>query len=358
MIYYIILLILIFLSFIPKISGKEKGIRLIYIFVVAGLIIFTGLRDDVGFDNESYRQTYRDLILYNDAWNIEPFVQGLIYFSNFIFIGYNGFLFLIALLSITIKSRTYFKYTPYPFLALLLYYSRTFMGGDFGQIRQGLAMAFVFIAFKFIIENNLKKFLIVMFFASITHVSSVIFIPFYFFSKVRIKTKYLLLLLVISIPLSLLNFKEIFSGYLSVLPTFVATKVDIYAQVEASESIGLTFSVFFRLFIILLLISFKKDYFYKNKTTLTLFNIYYFGVIFYLVFNSFPQLGNRGSLYFQQFEILLIPILIYSFKNKIVRMLLFLFLFFYAFWGINSTIDSQPESFIPYKNLLFYDFVR
>jgi hypothetical protein len=346
MIYYFLIFVLSLLV-IANVYLKNRLIILaILIFISISLILFAGLRLNVGFDYENYESMFSGVISGVDFF-VEPLFLSFIYLFDYLNLGYTVFLFFIAFLSITIKVKFINIYSLIPVLSILLYFSRIFVISDFGQIRQGLALGFILFTYRPIIERKFKKFLLIVFCSSLIHAAAILFLPIYFAVDKKIERKSMFLIILIAFILATINLEavliQLFSSF---LPAGLISKLLFYADNE--EFIGLTFSMFLRGSIVLLCMTVYWNKIIDNKEWLVIFNIYYWGYIFYLIFNSLPQLGGRGSLYFQQFEILLFPLLVSITVNKIHQVIFVLFFIFYSVWGLKSTLDSQ-DVFIPYQ---------
>ena len=358
MIYFVIFFINSLLSIITQFFNNRKLTFLFACILLVVLIIFGGLRYDTGYDYFNYEYLYNSYILYNSAPSLELGFKGLMRLTDFINPNFRFFLFIITVIIVGFKGKFILKYSYIPIFSILIYYSRIYLNSDFGQVRQGFAMIFVLYSLVPVMERNLKKFLLLIFLGILFHVSSIFFFPVYFFVSKSYSVKKLLIILGSSFIFLVVNFKDILSRFVNDFPSFISSKILNYSISEADLEIGITFSLVFRILILFLVFGLLYNKIRTNKYELTVFNIYYLGVVFYIIFNSFPQLSGRGSLYFLQFEILLFPIILKNVNNIFIKTAFFLIIMFYCYWGIQSIIDSQPESFIPYKNLLFYDFVR
>ena len=353
MIYYLIFIILSVFAITNVYFDKKAFVKPAIVFLAIALVLFAGLWYKVGFDYRNYFYLYLLVVDGKDVF-VEPIVKGLILLSDFIRIDFNGFIFLMALLAVSIKVKFISRYAAIPIFSLLLYYSRIFIISDFGQIRQGLALSLILISYRYILDRRFWRFLLLVLTATFIHAAAVLFLPVYFIALKKGRPVLLVLLVLLAIPLAAIDLKSIIIGlFANLLPPSISSKLLFYSMTE--QFLGLTFSIFLRGGIIMLCLSVFWKKIEENKNYLLIFNIYYIGYIFYLVLNSLPQLGGRGSLYFQQFELLLFPILLTLIKNRLLQLLMLLFFVFYAYWGLNTTITSQ-DAFIPYKHIFEDDF--
>lgn len=358
MIYYAILGILSIAAVIPARDGDRRFNLFLFAGLALALLLFAGFRYYTGFDYLNYLNIYRSQFSRWVVWTIEPVPRLLMNFSAWTGIGYAGFLFIMAFFSVGLKSAFLARWSVLPVLSLLLYFSRTFLLADFGQIRQGLALAVVLFAWPLILKGELKKFIFLILAATLIHISAIFFLLVYWFARRRFSVPQMLLMVALAIPFAFIDFKTIFLDALApVLPPFVSTKLAYYTATESDTRLGLTFSMILRVGILLICVLLQRDDFFENDEKRSVLNIYLFGVLFYIAFNSFPQIGNRGSFYFQQFELLLIPLILVHFKDHINRAIFFLFIVVYCYWGVNTVISLQPDTFVPYQSLLIKEII-
>jgi hypothetical protein len=358
MIYFLIFVFLLILAGTDMISYPQAIKILIFYLIGCSLVLFSGLRFETGFDYENYKNIFYDIKVFKDATQslaVEPGMGILIYSLKACGIPYGGLLLLIAVIAIFLKFRFIEKYSIYPFFSVLIYYSRVFLAQDMGQMRQGLAMAIILFSMDSILNKNFKRFLFIIVLACLFHLSAILFFPIYFIANRKFSKKTISAVILLATVFAVFfDFKSILMNYaIGFLPGFLSNKLLLYASVmEADQTLGLTFSVFFRIFLVLVLVWMKDRVTDLPGYTNAVFNIYVFGLIFYLVLNSFPQMGGRGSLYFQQFEILLIPIMIKCLKETVFKVMAILIIGLYCFWGMNTIVNSPEDAYIPYKTVI------
>lgn len=357
--YYLVFIFLVCLLiidlFFSLISKKNNLAVIVSLFI---MILFAGLRIHVGYDYDNYAEMFK-LVKLDEEIFVEPIFLYLIKFIQFFELNYFFFIFIIAFISILIKFKFLIKYSVFPILSVLIYYARIYLNADFGQIRQGLALGIVLFSYPYIVSQKFYKYTTLIVLASLIHAAAILFFPVYFFANKKFSKKIIIGSISLSILISFIDLKNVlFETFNMILPGGLAFKLFYYSTTE--ESLGITFSVILRLLIILYAIIFYWKVLDENQDMRVVFNIYYFGYLFYLVFNSFPQLGGRGSVYFQQFELLLLPFLFVYGKNKLINLFFLFFLIFYSFWGVETILNSvsykTPYYFEPYESIfnLFY----
>lgn len=154
-IYYIYLLIFCIGSFIEKINIKlGKNIFNVLIF---SLIIFLGIRYEVGNDYKTYYTNYLGI---NYGSGMVSAKEPLYILANYIF-SFEIFIFLFGFLSIFLLKKVILYFTPPKFLitALLIYFGLYLVIFNVHLIRQGLAVSIVFYSYIFAYKSNYKKYI-------------------------------------------------------------------------------------------------------------------------------------------------------------------------------------------------------
>lgn len=132
--------------------------NLIVIFWVI-FVAFVGIRFE-SIDYGSYKLMYEEII---DASRlgffyftpdsggkpVESIFAGLVLITKFVGGNFVFFVFVVALLSLTVKFYSFYKMSNFFYLSLLLYVSE-WMASDLGQIRSGLASSFILLTVYFL----------------------------------------------------------------------------------------------------------------------------------------------------------------------------------------------------------------
>ncbi|SDM77781.1 EpsG family protein [Bacillus sp. OK048] len=158
-----------------------KPNKLLIFLSIASLCIISGLRNNIGdtyfymhsyntnqfdFGNIEYRGDFGFNILQVLLQRITPDPQILI--------------FTVALLTNLFIGIVLYKYSRMIELSLFVYIASGMYTVTMNGIRQSLAAATVFIATKYILNGNWKKFILIVLLASTIHQTALIFIPIYF----------------------------------------------------------------------------------------------------------------------------------------------------------------------------------
>ncbi|MDE6019916.1 MAG: EpsG family protein, partial [Ruminococcus sp.] len=275
-------------------------------------VILCSFRDfSVGQDTENYRVAYENInkiglkSFFLFGW--EPgFVLINLLFAKL------GFSFRILLSSIGIFSyysvfRFINKYSPYPWLSILIYIGFGNFYVSLFVLRQTLAIAVLLYGFKYIINRQFYQFCLIVILATSFHLTAILFlITYYLWSPQRISLKKFLGILCIAIPISVVLYKI---GIVAVLST-----LSMYTEYEdravADQGYGM---LIFKMGIVIigLLLPAKN----LNSKGVLLYLLMGISAIFQLFTMSFSLL-SRISWYWNIAMIAYLPLLIRLTHNR------------------------------------------
>lgn len=200
----------------PNLSEKKKRRNKIIFVVIACLqwILISGLRaDSVGDDTENYMLFFDEhsALSWNKVFKglgdyINTGKMGSVWYLDTepLFVVFNKLVsvfttdhvvykFLIAIIFMSALGRYVYKYSKDPCLSFILYGGLFFNMFSLTGYRQVLAVALILFGFRFIKERKLVSFLILLFFAYFFHRTSLIFILLYVLANKKITPNYILI---------------------------------------------------------------------------------------------------------------------------------------------------------------------
>lgn len=154
-----------------------------------------GFRDPFLYhDNDVYYEYFKGDYLANG--------EGTINFGYFFFnilvssltSKFQVFCFIISFVVIWSYSRTILKYSPYIGLSLLLYFLINYYPSYF-LLRQYMAMPFVFLAYKYVIKREQKKYLICVLLAFSMHSMAICVLPLYYLYGIKYSKRNFILIM-------------------------------------------------------------------------------------------------------------------------------------------------------------------
>lgn len=361
---YIITLLMIFVAGLIEINFNKSNLSIKLIFAVLFIIIVAqiGLRWETGTDWNTYLQNFENtndilIVIANSLIGFEFGYGLLVYFFKFFSTTYSLFLLFHALFFYAIIFKTFKKYSPFLTISLLIYYASNL--GIVGSNRQLIAIAICLTSIKFVLARNWKSFFSIVFIASLFHTSAILF-SFYYFLNKTIKIKYLIGVIVFSFLVGKTNYPFlIFSEFGGIFGDLSNNKTQSYTTTAEYDLSILTLSWIGLAKRIIFIIVFKFFYFRiekENKYYPILFNGYVLGLIIYLLFSSsLLVMVNRGSLYFNVVEGLLISSQFILIKNQLLKIGFLIIILIFSIILMYQSIAIYPDLFNPYKGL-YYNF--
>jgi hypothetical protein len=319
------------------------------------IIIMAGTRIDIGYDYDTYKSIFRNIKFYNLSL-LEVTVEPGYFLLNVLSSNFQMVIFLCALISIPIKIFMFYKKSETIIIALILYLSTIFLTYDMGVIRQGIALSIVFLSIKYIEDKKIIKFAACILVAMLFHVSSFIFFPAYFIVNREFSRKLIYLITVICFVVGFVGFGDwIFNISNIITSTTIGTKLEYYETSVYSTSV-ISITSLKRFILLAVFIEVSRKLVNKSKALNIYINCYFIGCCIYYLFKSFSLLSDRGSAYYNSFEIFIFAVIFNRVKSKFLKMLLLLFIILYSVYNINSIIQSGNKTdqfYDPYKSILF-----
>lgn len=328
-IYFVLFFLFMILSCLQFKTNENANIGKIFIFFAFASIFFlAALRGDIDRDHENYENIY-SYVVNGQNYLIEPTFYAFSYFSKLICNSPVILFIIFALIGVYIKSKAILKLSVYPTLAIFVYYCDYFLLHEMTQIRVGVAAGICFLSLHEYVNGNKLKFIYYIAFATIFHVSAMLFVLLLFIPKGDIKRKefyFYITLLIASYTLYFSNYG--FASLFSLIPIdFVQQKFLMYSQqVENGNSIDVNvFSILqiIKIFSIVILYSyFKINNSRVRYIDCTILRLYIYSCIAWVIFFDIPAFAIRISELFGFSEVLLLPILAISFKQKSIGLLI------------------------------------
>lgn len=307
----LIILSYFFLSFIALFSileYKKLPIRNFLIFFVGiGLILIAGFRPP--FFDRDYGMYYYMFAGKHETESKEPsFRFGLFLIKKVLNLDFDYLIFIYAFLGVSTKIYAIKKYSDFPLLSIIVYFSYLFLLQDMTQIRAGVASGLILLCVKPLYDRNWKVFLILAFTAFLFHYSAFFVFLFWFISPTKINKKVYALLIPVCYLVSTL-----LSGFLlaiqDVLPVFMQTKVNAYDFIQGTE-----LNIFNAWQLMRIAIAYFAFYHIDrlqefNKYSILLFKFYILSIGSLAALSFNPVYAGRIADLFAVADILLIPII-------------------------------------------------
>ena len=334
MIYLILVVILIFLSYTEAISKSKLFSKYFSIILSFILVLFAGLRNNVGTDWDAYFDFYK--------YSTDKVEIGYATINNFfgwLSIPYNIFLLFINGVSIILIYKFLKKNTVFKIISLLIFFSNLYLYFNLSGIRQALAISLTCFSFTHALNKNPIKFSFFVLLASTFHVTAISFLFVYFIPRNKLK--------VIEILISLFFFILIYF-YLSSISDLIALyslkDANYYINVqEKSEFLVQLYIIGISVRSVIIGMIFyvrKKLYLFENFNYI--FNIYLFGLAIYIcTYMISPDIGVRVSSYFTIFDLIIAGTLINIINNLRIRIFIVTIFSIIALYKIFGYMNSE-----------------
>jgi hypothetical protein len=360
MIYYLVIILLSIFSFLNLSSIDRKTVK-INRFLAFGLIILIGgLRYKVGADWGMYEYLFDDINSLSDIFDKRE--EKLYVFFNYllkqVYNNYSFFIFILFSFSFSLKYYIIKLYSPDVFLSLMIYIFGVFLIYDLNGLRQGMAMAFVLLSIPLIVNNKFFYFLLIVMIGSLFHVSAIIFLPFYFLAKIKISNKKIIFILVCSIILAI-PIRALVANSSALQLILELSTFSHYSTYNDEETYRVNTSILSiallqRIIILVLFLYNYKRIKIKSNIKVLLRNGYFISIVLFVLLSFNGQFAARLSFYYKNLDILMVPLIVYSIRNKSVKLFVFIFFLIFCLLGTYRLINIPNGYLIPYDNLLNY----
>ncbi|MDF3828190.1 MULTISPECIES: EpsG family protein [unclassified Pseudocitrobacter] len=368
MIYFSILFILLIFSISDLLRKDQSAILILdkYFYFVAMiiLILFAGLRFDTGWDYKGYNYYY-DLMPTIDNYfsNIEVFQS--IYFepgfkllmmlSKSCGLDFYGFQFIVSLICLIIINKAIRKENS-KLLFVFVYFSTCYLFLNMSVIRQGIAVAFLYMAVSSLFDNQKKSSVIYLLIGCLFHFSLIIMLPILLVSnknKISNKIFYVVVGGALLVYIAQIHWLKSSFGIVSPLfPHEISYKINMYLDSERfgkSRDIGIGVIEKIVTFIVMLYI-YKKT---QSNNNLILLRFFIFYIFIYFAFYEITVLYDRLRFYFVALNVF-VYLAIFNYFRSVDKLFVYFVICAYSLFSYINIFksDSNRTVFIPYNSVL------
>lgn len=342
MLYLCLGLVFSFFSFLEILSKERKFFKILFWILLLLMLFLVGLRDGrlVGTDSPAYYVYYLE--------ELPPAEFGYKYLNYFF--SSNGFSYTIFLLFINaialVNIGRFIKLNSYYLMfSLFIFYSDFFFYYNFSGIRQAIALSFTSFSLCYIFNNKRKLAFLLIIFASLFHVTALIFMLAFFVPKVQINfSKYLKFIIVTILGI-------LIGGLLIDRVPYLSQKFLYYSSMQEQVDNILNnyyIGVAKRLTVLVAVVLVYKKFFSENKN-IFIYGLYLVGFFIYVVsYLISPDFGVRLGSYFIILDCVLISryiVISSSFTNRMVIFIIFMLIAFYKIYTY-TLIPAYEYKFI------------
>lgn len=314
-VFFVLFLFACIFAVTPRLRTLSNFLFMIGCVVLA---IIPGMRDFSWPDTENYLFSYvyriPKLAEYTPGMDVVHYEdEGFILLSSLSkslgFAPHAYFLFVSAVTMVVLYTDLK-KYCIVPLMGLMVYIARFYIGRNMIQIRAALAIAIFVYSLKYVRERKLGKYLLTFVLAALMHHSVLFGFPLYWFKRLRINNRIMVVLITISFLLG-----GVFSAYVSSLVRGISVENDIgtsYTGGTMAYTVGSGLAnpmIYFQL-IILAWFALAEKRIHRLTPYYQIFRDgYLYSTCILIALSPFLVLSARISTITATFEIFMIPLL-------------------------------------------------
>lgn len=301
-------------------ARKNKWQNTILIITLIFLTIIIGLRE-----------YWPDQLVYQIAFERAPMPWEFTASTTPFGYGEKGYLFLASLVKVVYDDSVFYclamgaismyllyrnlhEYCLIPLIGLCAYIGRFLLNRDFTQMRSSLAILLIMLGTKYIYEKKPIKYFLLVFLAYQFHMMALIAVPMYFFYRLNLTNKKIIIGLILS-----LAFSQTLAGFISGTVDNYSQDLNYETYTEGGyvdKALGLRNPMIYFQMGVLLLFTFGEDklkhlskYYYVFRSG------YFYSTLILIFFCNYTALSGRTSTMFATYEMFILPMLAYSFSK-------------------------------------------
>lgn len=321
----VLLFISIYIVILYYISLTDKYQEFFLKGICIMLILCIGFRGINGEwpDQDAYRLSFQSA---PKLWDIDTLVWTAAYVEY-------GYFLLASLMKTIIDNVTiYFlsmgaismyllyknlkKYSIIPLIGLCDYIGRFLLTRDFIQMRSSLAILLIIWASKYIVERKPLQYFLWVLLAYQFHHMALIAIPMYFFYRLNLTNKKIIIGLILTFILS-----QTLAGQISGTVELYSQDLNYETYIEGGyveQALGLRNPMIYFQMGILLLFTFGENRLKHLSKYYYLFRSgYFYSTLILIFFCNYTALSGRTSTMFATYEMFILPMLSFAFPKNI-----------------------------------------
>lgn len=353
---YTLILTFIFSFFSREMEKYNKNLSSKYFIVITLCILVAvpALRTNIG-DTYVYKQSFelmgsKTLVdIFNDYGDVGYYV-----FTFYLYkISSNPqiMIFVTALITQVCYFKFFYKYRTYLELEIFMYITSGYFFVTMNGIRQSLASGILVLATKYLIERNLKKYLVIVIFASLFHQSALIMILVYFIVRSKPFSKETFIM-IFGAVIGAMLFNELIPLLFKLLQ---GSNYEHYEKVfkEGTEQ-GTNILRVFVAVVPVILSYLKKEDLEKWKNGSVFINMSIINLVF-MIFSLKTWIFARFTIYFNLYNCILLPCIISKWSNQKEKRTLYLFfiLCYLLFFLVEQRVAERIRFFIVSNNIFY-----
>lgn len=348
LIYYIVLCCAIIFGAINDNVRKRKFFRkngtvelkapaIIFFLIITAV---SALRYNVGADYGQYVWNFKTWYVHHtltwEDWSSEPGIILLAKFFNLFCQDPYLFVSFLSVITISVFLFSINKISPQTWLSFSLFILMGMWTGSFNAIRQYLGTAVIFTGYRYIVDSNIKKWIITICIATLFHASAIIMLPIFFIARRKVDLKQVGLLAVFAVVM--LGASDVLWGVVET----VKGDSDAADSIYASHGVNVfrTLTTWVPSAILFLLNRKQMTYFSEQENVLI--NMSIINATLMTMTSGSAYLARVG-IYTGIFNCLAIPMILSKTRRAKKHLSVLVFLFYFAYWLYSLKVSVALE---------------
>jgi transmembrane protein EpsG len=353
MLYLTVMVICMCLSYWSNKNKTKAGIYMVYLI----LILLSILRYDIGNDYNGYVFLIRDnasLFRLGDpnpflnTGNMEPLIYVLTYIFQDAIFPYFWVLGVHIIITLLFLYKA-FEDNDCHTTGIMIFFISGMLFANWDQVRQGVAIAIIIYAIKYIKEYNFKKYLLFIILAATAHYSALLLLPFYYFNKIKTR-KYIYIAIIMTLAIS-----NVATNYYDWLYVNLISYLPYFDTKNTSSALVQIVSSGYKIRIIFYSIVWSTTIFFLPEKERVLSNFLFMGAIIFILACGALSIMRIG-FYFTFTMVLSIPIVL---KIQQARTIMIVMVFGLLLFFVRDIItNSNTRGCVPYESIFSDKFAR
>lgn len=370
--YYAIIFVSLFGFSLTSSRYKIDSHTLSIFYFLSFLMLFltSGLRYETGGDWTSYTEIFNVLEPFDEyVAKTDTLVTGLpVEFgykllnsiSKFVLDDVQFLFFIVASIISIILFRALLTYSPNPIVSVLVYFGTLFFAIDMIVIRQGIAIAIMFNAYKYIPRRDAKSYFISALIALMFHTSVLFLIPIYWIINKKYSTRALIISFIIFLIIYLFRIAWFVTFCETLMNLFrldyISYKLALYLTTgayatERGFSLGMVINC-----VLFMLLIYERKRLEQFKYFNLFFNLFICYLFVYFCLYELVEISSRLKYYFMISLVVLLPMWCVSGADRILRTVKCTLIGLFSLMYCKSQVFELPvaAAFNPYQNYIIH----
>ena len=359
---YILFILFYYILAILELSNIKPKKNCIVCASLFMMVFFLGFRGFIGADWINYYPNFRDVpTIYEYNWlqyafssYYEPFFQVFTSIIKSVYNNYFFYLFINVLIDAIILHYFFSRYSPTYAFSFLIFFVMGGLAIEVDLLRNVKSIMLFLLSVKYIEQKKFLKYLLLNLCGAMFHLTSLLYIPFYFIAKRYLSRRVFIILFSIGVFILVFKinfFSHIVGGIGTILGERFSIMIEAYFFDGDYPPQGLTIGLFDRILTTVLVVVYYNKIIDTRKVNIIFINAYIiYMLVFFYTSESNVVAARLGNLFYFSYWIL-VPLIYKSMKCKMNRAFFLAYLLIISCYKIGTQRSGSIVD--EYENVIF-----